>query len=160
MLRFILRMLPCVGYIYAGIMIITLCGCGHVDGSDVSVPAYVSSPHTKVEVETYTRADGKAPGMDVVITVSDVDACVDSITLHYAHDVRDGAYADLCCNWYRVEDMYGVTWAGAPKGGTFTITPPVKGMGLSKGTWVVHVFFLQEVPPTVESVSFTERKRN
>lgn len=100
--------------------------------------------------------------MDLVCTISSDRVCVDSITVTYVGDVRDGAYSDLCCAWYRVEDMWGVTWYGNPMGSTLLVSPPTSKPSyvLTKGTWIAHLFFQGEVVPTVQGVSCTERPLN
>jgi hypothetical protein len=133
-------------------------GCGGPTPNPTPTTS-TSTPTTVVDVETYTRDDGRAPGMDVIVTVKDATVGVDSVTITYKVGTKV-TYLHLCCNWYRLEDMYGVTWAGNPEGDTLTLSPPTPNLVLTKGTWVVHMYLANDMVPTMESVSFTERKIN
>lgn len=139
------------------IALITIFGCGN---GEVNTPTHVMEvpSTTSVEVQTFNRSKGTAPGMDVVVSVHEQGVGVDSVRVQYEGDVGDGVYSDLCCAWYRVEDMWGCTWGGLPSTSALSIKAPANSAILTQGTWIMHIYYMGDVAPVVKSVSFTERR--
>lgn len=155
-------------YILILLALFAVCGCSKDEGevvapatpvvvTPVSFPKVEGKPTSVVRVQTYERRDGRIPSMDIVVRVVDAHVGVDSVTVQFEDSVRDGLYSDLCGTWHRDEDNEGVTWAVSPKGTCCTVDAPIPTALLTKGTWVLTVYFQGERIPLVCGASCSER---
>lgn len=70
---------------------------------------------------------------------------VGEVVVTFEEDVSDALIADGCAGWYRLEDMWGLTWGVLVRGTQVVISPAVRTDDLVEGTWVVHVRWLRGV---------------